>query len=269
MTHALYTILLAPNPSMMTGPGTNTIILGSPAGAIVIDPGDNHPSHIERIVREGEARGGIRHILITHGHNDHISGAAELRERIGIPISAFSREGVPIADIELADGTTWRLGEETLRAIHTPGHRFDHLCFLLERERTLFAGDVVAGTGTVVIIPPEGEMLTYLQTLERLRALNPARIVPAHGSTIYDPQAKLSEYIAHRLERERQVIAALGACAQPITIPELVPHVYTDTDPSLYAMAARSLEAHLIKLAREGRASVDSQGCWELSAKAY
>lgn len=264
MSQERYTILLAPNPSMMTGPGTNTLLISGSEGVIVIDPGDPDPEHLERIVRAGEAHGGIRHILITHGHPDHVGGAAELRERTGVPISAFSRAGVPLADHEIPDGATFDLGDTTLRAIHTPGHRFDHLCFWLEREGLLFAGDVVAGAGTVVIIPPEGHMGGYLQTLKRLQQLPIARIVPAHGPVIEDPQAKLSEYIAHRLERERQVIAALSQLEQPATLSTLVPLVYVDTDPKLYAMAARSLEAHLIKLQEEGRAQVDAQQHWSL-----
>lgn len=264
MSQERYSILLAPNPSMMTGPGTNTLLLSGSEGAIVIDPGDPDQKHLERIVREGQARGGIRHILITHGHPDHVGGAAELRERIGVPISAFSRAGVPLADHEIPDGATFDLGDTTLRAIHTPGHRFDHLCFWLEREGVLFAGDVVAGTGTVVIIPPEGHMGVYLQTLKRLQQLPIARIVPAHGPVIEDPQAKLSDYIAHRLERERQIIDALNQFGHPATLIGLVRLVYTDTDPKLYAMAARSLEAHLIKLQEEGRVQVDAQQHWSL-----
>lgn len=264
MSQERYSILLAPNPSMMTGPGTNTLLLSGTEGTIVIDPGDPDPEHLERIVREGEARGGIRHILITHGHPDHVGGAAELRDRTGVPISAFSRKGVPLADHKIPDGTTFDLGDTTLHAIHTPGHRFDHLCFWLEREGILFAGDVVAGAGTVVIIPPEGHMGVYLQTLKRLQQLPIARIVPAHGPTIEDPQAKLSEYIAHRQERERQIIDALSQFGHAATLKELVRLVYKDTDPKLYAMAARSLEAHLIKLQEEGRAQVNGQKGWSL-----
>src|SRR6266487_6715577 len=201
-----YTIILAPNPSLMTGPGTNTILLGNQASsAIVIDPAIDDAAYLEAILQEGERRGGIGRILITHGHHDHMDGAAALRGRTGAPIYAFSRQGVPITDEEIGDGTTFPAGDDTLRAIHTPGHRFDHLSYLLEGQRTLFAGDIVAGVGTVVIIPPEGDMQVYLDTLQRLQNMDIAEIVPAHGPTITDARAKFSEYIDHRLQREQQV----------------------------------------------------------------
>ena len=249
-----YSILLAPNPSPMTGPGTNTILLsGRPEGAFIIDPGDNHPQHLDAIIQAGKAGSGFRGILITHGHPDHITGAEELRQRLHIPIYAFSKSGTPIADEEIADGTTWALGDETLRALHTPGHRFDHLCFLLERQRILFAGDLLAGTGTVVISPPEGDLLDYLTSLHRLQQLELVQIVPAHGPTIEQPRAKLAEYIAHRLQREQQILAALHTQPDGCEIPTIVEHIYVDVDPMLHPVAARSVEAHLIKLEREGR----------------
>src|SRR6266567_8723387 len=144
-----YTIILAPNPSLMSGPGTNTIVQGSGiGGATVIDPAVDDIAYLDTLVEEGAKRGDIGRILITHGHHDHIDGAAALRERLGVPIYAFSREGVPITDEEIDDGTTFPAGDDTLRAIHTPGHRFDHHCYLLEQQHTLFAGDIVAGAGT-------------------------------------------------------------------------------------------------------------------------
>ena len=251
--HIPYTIILAPNPSIMTGPGTNTIVLGSGSeGATVIDPAVDDAAYLDAIVQEGTKRGGIRRILITHGHRDHSSGAAALRDRLRVPIYAFSRQGVPVADEEVADGTTFPAGDDTLRAIHTPGHRFDHLCYFLEGLGTLFAGDIVAGVGTVVIIPPEGDMQDYLDSLKRLQEMDIAEIVPAHGPTIADPQAKLAEYIAHRLQREQQIIQALETLPRGVTIPQLVQHIYVDVDPGLHSVAAWSVEAHLLKLEREG-----------------
>lgn len=252
---ALYTIILAPNASIMTGPGTNTIVVGDDInGAIVIDPADDHPEHLDAIVREGDARGGIQRILITHGHPDHIGGAAQLRERLGIPIAAFSRQGVPIADEEIADGTILPVDDDTLRAIHTPGHRFDHLCFFLEEERVLFAGDLISGISTNVISPPDGDMLDYLNSLKRLQHLDIVEVVPGHGPNISNVQAKLMEDIAHRILREQQVIDALRTLPAGTPIPLLVQHIYSDVDPRLHFLAAHTVEAHLIKLEREGRA---------------
>ncbi len=260
-----YTIILAPNPSIMTGPGTNTILLGSGAeGATVIDPAEDNPEHLDAIVREGTKRGGIRRILITHGHHDHIGGAVPLREQLGVPIYAFSREGVPIADEEITDEITFPAGNDTLRAIHTPGHRFDHLCFFLEGQRTLFAGDLIAGVGTVVIIPPEGDMQHYLDTLRRLQSLDIAEIVPAHGPIISDPEAKIAEYIAHRLDREQQVLQALEELSPGATIPALVQQIYVDVDPRLHPVAAWTVNAHLLKLEREGRVERVEPERWAL-----
>src|SRR5882672_8253527 len=209
MSQQPYTILLAPNPSIMTGPGTNTIVLGGGAeGALVIDPADEHSEHLAAIVRAGEERGGIRRILITHGHPDHVGGAAALREQLGVPIFAYSRRGVPIADEEVPDGVAFAAGDDVLRAIYTPRHRFDHLCFLLERQGTLFAGDLISGITTNVIAPPDGDMLDYLNSLKRLQSVEIAEIVPGHGPIIADPQARIAEYIAHRMQREEQVIHA-------------------------------------------------------------
>lgn len=260
-----YTIIIAPNPSIMTGPGTNTIVLGGGAeGAIVIDPAVDDYAYLDAVVQEGEQRGGIHRILITHGHPDHIGGAAALRERLGVPIYAFSKEGVPIADVEVPDGTTFPAGDDTLQAIHTPGHRFDHLCFLLEKRRTLFAGDLISGITTNVIAPPDGDMLDYMNSLKRLQELEIAGIVPSHGPTITDAQAKIAEYIAHRQMREQQVLQVLEVLPRGATIAEMVPRIYMDIDPRLHPIAAYSVEAHLLKLEKKGLVERLGEDSWAL-----
>ena len=248
-----YTIILAPNPSIMTGPGTNTIILGGGAqGALVIDPAVDDSAYLDAVVQAGAERGGIGRILITHGHPDHMGGAVALRDRLGVYIYAFSRQGVPVADEEITGGTIFPAGEDTLQAIHTPGHRFDHLCFLLQKRRTLFAGDLISGITTNVIAPPDGDMLDYINSLTRLQEIEIAEIVPAHGPSIADAQAKIAEYIDHRMLREQQVLQALEELPPGATIPELVPLIYQDVDPKLHPIAAWTVEAHLLKLEREG-----------------
>jgi glyoxylase-like metal-dependent hydrolase (beta-lactamase superfamily II) len=263
-----YTLILAPNPSLMTGPGTNTIVLGGGAeGATVIDPAVEDVAYLDAILREGAERGAIRRILITHGHPDHIGGIAALRKRLGthlVHVFAFSRKGTENIDEEVPDGTTFPTGDDTLRAIHTPGHRFDHLCFYLEKARILFAGDLISGITTNVIAPPDGDMLDYLNSLKRLQELDIAEIVPAHGPIITNPQAKIAEYIAHRRLREQQVMEALEDLPRGSKISEIVKLVYTDIDPKLHPVAAWTVEAHLIKLEREGLAERLEDDGWAL-----
>ncbi len=251
----LYSILLAPNPSPLTGPGTNTIIVGSKeTGALVIDPGDDQPEHLSSIIQEGEQFGGIRRILISHGHSDHLAGARELREQLGVPVLAFSREGVPFLDQEIADNETFVIGDDRLRAIFTPGHRFDHMCFLLEKQRTLFAGDLLASASTVVIpAPPEGSMSDYLRSLEKIQQLEVNEIVPAHGLIITQPQQKLADYITHRYEREQQILQLLATRPEGVTVAAIVDILYATTDYHLLPLAAQSVTAHLYKLAQEGK----------------
>lgn len=247
--------LLAPNPGLMTGEGTNTYLLWSEGECAVVDPGPADEGHLQGIVAAARARGSLTAILVTHGHPDHDTGAAGLRSLTDAPVLAWSREGVKDADRTLGDGAVTVIGTRRVLALHTPGHRFDHLCFLLDGEGVLFAGDLVAGTGTVVIAPPEGDLSDYMASLRRLRQLDLTRLLPAHGPVVDDPNALLDYYIAHRDERERQVIAALAW--GETTVAGMVALIYAAVDPALHPAAALSLTAHLWKLEREGRARHD------------
>jgi glyoxylase-like metal-dependent hydrolase (beta-lactamase superfamily II) len=259
--------VLAPNPSPMTGPGTNSFLVGSSeVGCYIIDPGPEDQGHLETLAREGQAWGGARGILVTHGHADHYEGARTLAGLTGAPILAWSREGIADIDEELADGQVLDCGVDRLRVLHTPGHRFDHICLLLEEARVLFAGDLVAGVGTVVIIPPEGSVTAYLASLRRLLALDLALMVPAHGPVITAAQAKLQEYIDHRLLREQQILAALHAGQE--RIPAMVQQIYVGLDPRLVDFAGESVRAHLLKLEEEGRVTQreeDGATIWRLT----
>lgn len=240
--------LTAPNPSPMTGRGTNTYLVG--AGEVaVIDPGPDAAAHLDAIVAEAATLGGRPALLlVTHAHADHLPGAFALRRRLGLPLAAFSPALDP--DIRLAHDQRVTVGDLALRALHTPGHAADHLCFLLEGEATLFSGDLIVGEGTVVI-GRDGELDEYLRSLESLLPLGLRRILPGHGPTIDDPRAKIEEYLAHRQDRERQILAALAAGAT--TPPAIVAAVYPEIDPRLRPVAAQTVAAHLRKLVRDGR----------------
>jgi glyoxylase-like metal-dependent hydrolase (beta-lactamase superfamily II) len=247
--------ILAPNPSIMTGPGTNTYLVGDPvAGDVtVIDPGPDDPSHIDAIVAAGG--GAIRRILVTHTHHDHWPGVAPLVARTGAEVLAFeARDGLEI-DAALADGDQVVAADHTLTTIHTPGHALNHLCFLLEDQRLLFTGDQVMHGSTVVLYPPDGDVRAYLASLERLLAWQPPiqALAPAHGLVFPDPPPVLRGIIEHRAAREAKVVASLAAAAGPATVDELLHATYGDVDERRLPIARGSLWAHLRKLVDDGR----------------
>ena len=248
--------LLAPNPSPMTLEGTNTYVVGDAAGCLVIDPGCDDGGHLAAIQDAGARLGGIQHILVTHAHPDHIGGARELSALLSAPVLAVSQgdDDVPFAARTITDGEALAAGGQTLTVLLTPGHRSDHCCLWHAPTRQLFAGDLMAGRGTVVIAPPQGDMRAYLASLQRVRELAPQRIWPGHGPVIADPHQRIDDYLAHRLDREKLVIDALQMADTPQRLAELVPVVYRDTPPALHPVATFSLLAHLLKLEAEGRA---------------
>jgi glyoxylase-like metal-dependent hydrolase (beta-lactamase superfamily II) len=237
--------VLAPNPGPFTLEGTNTWIVGE-GPSVVIDPGPDDPGHILRVLDEAEPIGAI---LLTHRHEDHAPGAARLAEASAAMVHAFRPEA---GEGKLDDGATLEARGSRLRAIHTPGHSSDHVCFLMEPERVLFTGDAVLGQGTSVVDPPDGDMAAYVRSLRKLRELEPATVYPGHGPPILTPIGRLDYYIRHREEREEAVLASLEEGKR--SPAEMVPGIYgKELDEVMFPAAGRSVLAHLLKLEREGR----------------
>lgn len=261
--------VLAPNPGIMTGAGTNTYVVGDAQGAVIVDPGPDDASHLAAVA--AAAPGPVVAILVTHTHPDHWPGAGRLSELTGAPVSAFeARDGLDV-DTTLRDGDTLPAGSATLTAIHTPGHARDHLCFLIEPGRLLLTGDQVMHGSTVVLFPPEGDLRAYLSSLARLRALGAQALLPGHGHVFDDPEGAIDAIVAHRRAREAKVVAALAAAGGPVTIDALVPAVYDDVEPRRLPIARGSLWAHLRALVDAGAAgsdgydSLDDGRWWPLS----
>ena len=246
----------APNPGMMTGPGTNTYIIGHEELA-VIDPGPESDSHHAVLLEAVGKR--LKWILCTHTHLDHSPGAKALKQATGAQVLGFAavpddgRQDTAFApDLTLSEGDAIGMREFRLRAVHTPGHASNHLCYLFEDKGILFTGDHVMQGSTVVISPPDGDMIQYLHSLERLLALELVVIAPGHGHPIEKPHDEVRRLIAHRLKREQKTLGAFDR-KNPATLDDLLPLVYDDVPQRVHAVARRSLHAHLIKLACEGR----------------
>lgn len=252
---ALVGRVLGLNPGLMTGPGTNTYLVGR-RDPILIDTGAGVTGYVPLLERYLGERGWRQpsRIVLTHRHRDHLGGVAQLRERFpGLPVAKMIHRDteLPEGTADLRDGAVVEGDGVTLVAVHTPGHASDHLCFYLREEKALFTGDVILGGSTTVIPADDGDLGDYMASLRRLQGLDVERIYPAHGPVIEDAPAKIREFIDHRLERERQVLAALADGLD--TIPAMVERIYADVPRSLHAMAAQSVHSHLKKLARDGR----------------
>ncbi len=257
--------ITAPNPGVMTGPGTNTYLVGGPERWTVIDPGPEDSQHLQALLAAA-APGRIERILVTHTHRDHSPGAAGLAAATGAPVWGMRTAHAQWQDAtfapahEPADGERINAGEDAwLRVIHTPGHAGNHLCYLLEAEKLLFTGDHVMQGSTVVINPPDGDMAAYLGSLESLLAEDLEWLAPGHGFLVAQPQAVIRALIAHRLKREAKVLEALREAGRG-PVEALLPRVYADVPAAIHGVAARSLLAHLLKLEGEGRARRDQVG---------
>lgn len=248
--------VVAPNPGRMTGPGTNTWLYGR-GEVLVVDPGPDLPAHVDALVTAiGSAR--VVGILVTHTHRDHSPAANSLHARYGAPRvgrrprgEEFHDDGFT-ADLVPEDGARYACDVGELVAVPTPGHASNHVCWHHVPTRSLATGDHVLGTVSPVILPPDGDMTEYLDSLARLQRLDLAALLPGHGPVLRDPPAVLAGLVRHRLAREAKVAAALGAV--PLDLDGLLPRVYDDVDPALHGFARYSLLAHLLKLERDGRA---------------
>jgi glyoxylase-like metal-dependent hydrolase (beta-lactamase superfamily II) len=255
--------LTAPNPGFMTGPGTNSYLLGDGDDIAVIDPGPALPDHLAALLA---IPGRIRTILVTHTHPDHSPAAALLKEKTGATLMGMSpplgehQDQTFQPDRLLADGERIIAGGLALRAIHTPGHASNHLCYLLEQDRILFTGDHVMQGSTVVINPPDGDMTDYIASLRLLVGEPIDYFAPGHGFLIGKPFEMIDLLIRHRFVREGKTLNAVKS-AGPATIETLTPIVYDDVPPFKHPWAARSLLAHLRKLERDGFI-VERDGAW-------
>jgi glyoxylase-like metal-dependent hydrolase (beta-lactamase superfamily II) len=248
------TRIVAPNGGVMTGAGTNTYLVGTDE-VVVIDPGPDDESHVQAIIEAGAGR--IRWILCTHTHFDHSPATPRLKELTGARVGAMS---APLTDHDfklepdskLVHDELIQCGGVAIRAIHTPGHASNHLCFLLNNNGMLFTGDHIMQGSTVVIWPPDGNMRAYVESLRRLLTLEIRALAPGHGHLIEEPHAEVDRLIRHRLRREEKVRQALLRTTEAATVQSLLPFVYDDVPKSLYEMAALSLRAHLEKLVEDG-----------------
>lgn len=254
--------LTAPNAGVMTGAGTNTYIVGNDALAVV-DPGPDDNEHIARILAAcgGKDSGRLQWILVTHTHRDHSPAAKPLAELTGAKLLGNclqeddgNQDLSFHPDQQFSDRQQLITAEFSLQAILTPGHVDNHVCFWLPEEQLLFTGDHIMQGSTVVIIPPAGDMKTYMESLEKLLTLPLRFLAPAHGLLIDEPKQEIEGLIAHRKKREEKVITALKAL-KGASLSSLIVTVYSDVDPSLYPVAKFSLWAHLLKLEKEGLVS--------------
>ena len=253
--------VLAPNPSRYTGPGTNTYVLVDEDECLVVDPGpviEEHRISIQAAIADLQPVG----VLVTHTHSDHAPLANPLSETLGVPACGWAPGPEFEPDRPLGDGDRVAFGRRHARVIYTPGHADDHLCFAV--GDLLFTGDHIMGGSTVVV----SDLADYMDSLRKVQGTEWSRIYPGHGPEIDDPGAIIDEYLEHRLERERQILAAMQRGAR--TVGSIVEIVYADVDSELHPVAAHSVAAHLAKLHRDGVVTYTArkyahgeQGLWD------
>ena len=274
--------VIANNPSKYTYHGTGTYIVGH-GDVAVIDPGPMLDEHREALV-DALAGDRVRAILVTHCHSDHSPLSSWLREASGAPTSAFGpharvdddedelddeiEPGKPLEetidfdfepDVRLNDGDVAASGAGwTLRAVYTPGHTSNHMCYALEQEAALFTGDHVMGWSTTIVSPPDGDMRAYIESLHKVMARADATLWPTHGAPVTNPEPFLQAFLDHRLEREAQVLQAVRS--GHTEIEAMVKELYVDVREELHKAAGRSVKSHLVKLAHDGSVTVEGSG---------
>jgi glyoxylase-like metal-dependent hydrolase (beta-lactamase superfamily II) len=252
--------LRAPNAGPMTGPGTNTFLLGEPIVAVV-DPGPVIAAHLTALCAAAPR---LRYVFVTHTHGDHSPLARPLAEATGAQLIGRRAPDDGRQDLstrgarEPADGERFELGSFSLTAIHTPGHASNHVCYLLEPGGVLLSGDHVLDGVTPVILPPDGDLLDYLNSLRRLLTLPLQHVAPGHGELIHQPRQVIEGVIAHRLRREQKVRGVLRRLGSG-DLGQLVTPVYDDVPVAMHGWARLTLEAHLIKLERDGECRRDGE----------
>jgi len=242
--------LRAPNPGALTGAGTNTWIYGL-GETVVIDPGPADEGHLERVLATATRHGRVVMVACTHHHRDHLEGAARFCELTGAPLAVYFRRATDHRTLPLHDGDRLLVGGGGLVAIHTPGHASDHLCFFEESSRILFTGDHVLQGTTSLVVPPDGDMTAYLSSLDRVLRLRPSRLLPGHGEPIEAAETAITDLIAHRIQREEQILQQLES--GPAGPDSLTPRLYASYPPEVLGMAAGTVLAHLLKLEQEGK----------------
>jgi len=258
--------ILGRNPGPMTGPGTNSYLIGEKRLSL-LDPGPADATQLQSFLQAiGDAQ--LENILITHTHGDHSPGALALQEATGARLVGLKAPDVAGQDRTFAPDKLWRdsetidCGEYTVQLIATPGHVSNHICFLLLQEQLLFTGDHVLQGTTSVILPPDGDMAAYMNALERLLLIPLKALAPGHGGIMREPHREIEKLIAHRLKRERKVVAGLESLGA-VSVDELVLTVYDDVAEQLIPWAKRTLLAHLLKLQQDGRIHCKND-LWEM-----
>jgi glyoxylase-like metal-dependent hydrolase (beta-lactamase superfamily II) len=253
--------VLGLNPGMMTGPGTNTYLIGR-SRPVLLDTGAGVPEYVPLLLSYLGRRGwgSLERVVLTHRHRDHLGGVSNLAERFpGLPVAKMivNDSDLPPEVRDLRDGQTVEADGATLIPIHTPGHASDHLCYYLPEEAALFSGDLILNGSTTVIPDEDGDLGQYMDSLRRVQRLGVKRIYPAHGAVIEDAAGKIQEFLDHRMLRERQILETIGAGTH--TIPDIVKAIYADVPTVLHGHAAMSVHSHLKKLRNEGRVAEETR----------